>query len=570
MWLMSIYRSCTFIALAVLFLQGCSKDSGNGTLSEITTDAILSVSVVGIEGEFEKATSGALMKLADMSGAQNHIVGADEAPMEVKLISNPDFDALLTVGSSENAAVPQVVKEAAVNGRSLDLRSAVTKAMTPGFKYYLIVRQKNSGQLIHSGEMTSGVDFKIDVTKGQTYIWTAYSYNNSSVPAPPSNLATATIPTGDGVDLLHATGEVTVSNPADPSAPIVMPLGIVFKHKLRRVMVELNTMGMFADLMTAEIELGGDYFHRGTMNVWTGNVSGSQLVTGKRTHTAHQAIEGHNYGDRRAFYFYTTQTGDINDFKVNLKRFKIQLDVAGQTREFTTPVVYTFAKLPAGTLGQSVSAKIELVESALTVNGVQWARSNLYFQVGHNGYRFSHMNTKTRAPETFFRAFTMRPGEGNRTAGDPCEMVYPQGLWKTPSATQLQALKNASAVVFGNYGTFVRFTPNNENTSTVYPHSKLHFNLNGRINGGLLGVLANNGEDRNAEIWSENRTVDLAGVANLGITYLEMENHQYGGVLGNSNTRERNVRTTLLADLGLLNITLLEAGGRRNVRCVRQ
>lgn len=572
MWFTSIYRSCALVVLAALFFQSCSKESGNGTLGEVVTDAVLAISVTGIEGEITRSSNGPLMKLASASGEYSYRSAEAAEPLQVELVSNADFDAFLTVENGQNIVKPDLAKQASVGARSVDRLNAATKPMTAGFKYHLILRQKDNGQVVYSGGMTAGADFKIDVVKGQTYEWYAYSYNNSDpVPPPPANLANAVIPTGGASDdLLHAAGEVTVSNPANPGAAIVMPLGIVFKHKLRRVMLELNTMGMFADLLEAEIELGDDYFTAGNMNVLTGAVSGNQAITGQRTHTDHQPIEGHNYNDRRAFYFYTTKTTAIPNFKVNLKRFKIALDEPGLTREFTTPAVYTFSSLPAGTLGQSVAAKIDLVESALTVNGVQWARSNLYYQAGHNPYRFGHMNRQTRAENTFFRAFSTQPGTGTRVAGDPCELVYPVGLWVGPTYEQLEALKNTNAAIFGNYGTYIRFTPVNENTSTVYPHSKLHFNLNGRVNGGLLGALAHNGEHRNAEIWSDNRTIDLLGLANLGISYLELENHDKGGLLGTSPTRTRNMSTTLLGDLGLLGITLLDAGGRRNVRCVRQ
>ncbi|WP_022829448.1 hypothetical protein [Sphingobacterium paucimobilis] len=563
------YKQGLIFCVLALALPGCSKKSDDDGLKNLTTDASLAISVKGIQEDFNINTT---LKMSSNAGERRLSQQSNDGTA-IDIVTHVDFDAVLSVGSFSDRHNLSVDKLYSSHRPLANLQNVTSKPMAQGVKYRLILRQKSNGHVVYNDVMTSGADFKIDVVKGQTYEWIAYSYNSETVPPAPSssNLANATITTGEGEDLLHATGEVTVVNTASPNAPIVMPLGIVFKHSLRRVMVELNTMGMFANLLEAEIELMDDYFRKGVMNVSSGVVVDQQVITGKRAQTTHKAVDGYEYNDRRAFYFYTTRTDDINNFRVTLKRFKIALDEPGLTREFNTPVTYTFAKLPAGALGRSVLAKIDLVESALTVGGVAWARSNLYYQAGHNPYRFGHMNRKSRADNTFFTAFTIHPrGVGNRVAGDPCEFVYPQGLWATPTKDQLESLKNSTSVIFGNYGTNISFTPINENTAAPYPHSKLHFNLNGRINGGLLGILVHSGEDRTVEIWSDNRTIDLLGLANLGISYFKGENHQFGGALGLSNTRTRNVSTTLLGDVELLGLSLIAAEGYRNVRCVRK
>lgn len=577
MWFTSIYRSCALVVLAALFFQSCSKESGNGGLGEALTDAVLAISVTGIEGEITRASNGPLMKLASASGGYSYRSAEAAEPLQVELVSNADFDAFLTVENGQNIVNPDLAKQASVGARSVDRLNAATKPMTAGFKYHLILRQKDNGQVVYSGGMTAGADFKIDVVKGQTYEWYAYSYNNSNpVPPPPANLANAVIPTGGASDdLLHAAGEVTVSNPANPGAAIVMPLGIVFKHKLRRVMLELNTMGMFADLLEAEIELGDDYFTAGNMNVLTGAVSGNQAITGQRTHTDHQPIEGHNYNDRRAFYFYTTKTTAIPNFKVNLKRFKIALDEPGLTREFTTPAVYTFSSLPAGTLGQSVAAKIDLVESALTVKGIKWARSNLYYQAGHNPYRFGHMNRLTDNQNSFFGFKDVLPASENtnRQGGDPCMLVYPAGLWRYPTPQEIQSMVTAT---YSHSNTTndqkMQFDLDVPSTSTLYPDAKLTFKFNGQweqlLDLGPLGglgwpVYRNKGT--RFEIWSTDKFLDLGWLLDLGSHHLR---GSYEWQLLGGTIPRLNYNTKILNEVTILGLSLLD-GGFKNVRCVR-
>lgn len=576
MYFTSIYKSCLLLGVVVLFFHSCSKDSDSG-VGDIAGDAILAVSVAGIEDDMLRAKIG---KVAGLSGMKTSNASDANNLSEIELVTHTDFDAVLSVeasGSGENNPF-QLSKQASAGAvKPSNLLNAATKPMVQGVKYHLILRQKDNGQVVYNGGMTAGTDFKIDVVKGQTYEWVAYSYNNDEVvPAPSSsNLSNATIPTGEGVDLLHAAGEVTVSNPANPSAAIVMPLGIVFKHKLRRIMVELNTMGMFADLMTAEIELADDYFRKGTMTVWSGAVTDSQIITGQRTHTAHKAIEGHSYGDRRAFYFYTTRTADINNFKVNLKRFKIQLDEPGLTREFTAPVTYTFAKLPAGALGQSVTAKIDLVESALTVQGIRWARSNLYYQAGHNPYRYGHMNRLTDNQNSFFGFKDVLPASENtnRQGGDPCMLVYPEKLWRYPTPQEIQSMVNAT---YSNSNAAndekMMYDLDVPSTSTLYPDAKLTFKFNGQweqlLDLGPLGglgwpVYRNKGT--RFEIWSTDKFLDLGWLLDLGSHHLR---GSYEWQLIGGTAPRVNYNTKILNEVTILGISLLN-GGFKNVRCVR-
>ncbi|WP_219646072.1 fimbrillin family protein, partial [Escherichia coli] len=136
--------------------------------------------------------------------------------------------------------------------------------------------------------------------KGESYRWIAYSYNrDNSVPLPDiTDPSAPNISTGEGYDLLYATDTVHVSNSG------VTPLGIVFKHKLSRIAVELNTMGMFADLNSAEITFAGNYFGKGTLDLFTGQITNTESYSSIPVDTSFQREPGYEYGDRNVAYCY--------------------------------------------------------------------------------------------------------------------------------------------------------------------------------------------------------------------------------------------------------------------------
>jgi len=65
-------------------------------------------------------------------------------------------------------------------------------------------------------------------------------------------------------------------------------------------------MRMFADLLKVELEFNDGYFRKSIMNIGTGMVIDQRIIiTGKLKHIVLKVVEGYNFNDRRAFYFYT-------------------------------------------------------------------------------------------------------------------------------------------------------------------------------------------------------------------------------------------------------------------------
>src|SRR5690606_7833297 len=101
---------------------------------------------------------------------------------------------------------------------------------------------------------TSGEVEEIKVPKGDDYFWYAVSYNNTDdIPDVDTANPQLTLP-GDK-DVLYASGSLSIPESAPDDN---IPLGIVFKHSFARVTIELNTMGMFADMISAEVNVTGN------------------------------------------------------------------------------------------------------------------------------------------------------------------------------------------------------------------------------------------------------------------------------------------------------------------------
>src|SRR5690606_18217611 len=156
-------------------------------------------------------------------------------------------------------------------------------------------------------------------------------------------------------------------------------------------------------------------------------------------------------GDRIA-HTVNVAANASEDIAVSVTNLKITLDDDTERDFGTATMTQTFTPEP----GMEQQIVLGFVESPLTHEGVQWSRSPLYYegnrsatsvaQLSHNPYRFYHTNPALNAsnPEAYFSYGGAIPGRLAKQTNplDPCALVYPAGLWKTPSSTDLNAIKS--------------------------------------------------------------------------------------------------------------------------------
>ncbi len=541
-----------FLTTAYFLLVGCSKQmTADDGISKKTK---ISVRVVGIDESIKNA------KEEPKASASSKEVSAKE----VAELHFAGFDASLSVDHElGTAGGRRMIKSSSRKGASKQVMGAV---MDPGVKYRLYL-YKADNSFVSSTELTSDVPAEIEVDQDVSYKWYALSYNNSESPADinPATPTVTSLALPANKDILYDAG--TFSVPTGPT-PIDVPVNIVFDHMVSRIGIELNTMGMFADMTSAVVSVTGLSTYSGNFDIASGTW-GTLTAAANGIDWADFVNIEEPYADRKIAYVYTPSTAAINNLTVTLTDLSLKLD-DNNVRSFSTllaatPSVFTFNVTPV--VANDHRLLVDLIESPLTVGGVRWGRANLYYQGGHNPYRFHHTYAHSSARNTFFSFRGLVP-ESFGVNGDPCAEVYPAGKWRVPTNNDLMALTgtpplylNGQANTTGSTGGlgYLEYT-NATGTAAPYPSNDLHFNYNGGslsvgIIGGLLQVTFGN-LGVTGEYWSSTNGTNILGLIGLGGYSMLLSN-----ALGDTMEAE-------LLNVQTLGVDVIESPFK-NVRCVR-
>lgn len=554
------------IAVAILFVfagqlfQSCSKNKAEDEVpGDTRLDGKISVKVLGIDEDDDVAVINPKGNVASKSAAR------ETGTTPRKIITYPGFDAVVSVErdvlKQPNIAIGNVPK-----GISSTSDLLAVSAMANNVKYRLLL-YKTDGTFVSSTPLVSGTAGAVDVAKGTAYNWYAISYNNTDDVPDVADHANPTLALPGGKDALYASGSITIpANGPDGNSP----LGITFKHSLARIAVELNTMGMFADINTAAVAVSGLVVKTGTINLKTGALSNLVNYTQTVNYASFSDVLA-PYHDAKVAYIYTA---DVASASLTVTLTNLALDIDNSTvRSFATllgatPSVFTFNVTPQ--LGRSYRALVNLVESPLTVAGVKWARANLYNPGGHNPYRFHHTYAATNQRDSYF-SFKGIVSADYGTNGDPCSLVYPAGIWRQASEPDFRLLVGggllppaAQPFTTGTAGgiRFIEYTATG--VAAPYPSTRLHFNYNGEGVGlalvaGIIQLNFNGTYGASAQIWTGTSGLNLLGLVGVGAWDYSVNT----GILG----------TSAALGVSLLNVSAIGLDviktNFKNVRCVR-
>lgn len=601
------FALAAFLALGTLVVTtSCSKN--NTSIEEIAPDGKnqVIVRITGLnEGEENISTKASNTNSTKTSGNS------------LKLVEGDEFDVV--VGVTNSSSMSSGLK--ASNG----LRAATTPLnSTTTYSIYFYKRNPdNSYSFVKSVPLTASAVGTIDLTNG-SYKWLAVSYNNTD--ALPIGTTATSVPSSTQLDLnkdvliASSTSDLVINNNS-------VPLNITFKRIFSTVTVEVNTLGMFAP-MTANPTIAVSCTNGiktktidfSTGNLLLTNVSDLSLTQANFTDVALPVPVGTDAYRKVA----TFKTAEQSELTVNAKisQLKIKAD-NGSIRNFGVSQSNQDIKItPLG--GKNQRLLVGLAESALnygTVEGstVQWGRSNLYYRTGGNlattPYRFYHTNpNQPDASESFFSFKGHLPLTLAKTDAalqkDPCALVYPAGLWKTPTSAEIGQITSYQGVVSNLLGgivnlikddgtpgatfasNYIEYTASSGVQSSVYPAAtqKLRFYYNGSghavtILTGLvtldfkyknaLGIGVDT-RGQSASIWSSNQLLTgdpllsllkgVSGLASVGATSY-IGSTENGGLLGTTQVPHGT------ESAGLLNIDALNLGviasDFMNVRCTR-
>ncbi len=569
--------------------------------------------------DIEKVESSDVLKLSvSISGIQENIANSADKKAALTGESKPlirsyeEFDAQVSVDNHVEKASNIRIQSSNANSNG---GAARAEAIAPGVKYRLFL-YKEDGTFVSSNALATNTAGSVSIVAGQNYKWYALSYNNDEQVPDVTNGSSA-IALAGGKDVLHAAG--TLSVPANATGSL--PLSIVFKHKTSRLAIELNSMGMFGDMNSATVTVGGLAVKSGTIDLFTGKYSNLQNHTQTINWGSFSNVET-GYNDRKIAYAYTVDSTTTNAITVSIASLQLAHASDGVTGE--AAVTRNYSATPVNFAAVSITPQIgkthrilyNLVESALTTvsnsnsgQPVRWSRSNLYYAAGtRNPYRFYATNAQRSDAKSYFAYGALTPGQFVNAASrqDPCAQVYPKGVWRQPTANDLYSISNGQGLLsnlvssvgqlLGARDETPESTPGDGSATGKYAQyntssvanpafddrsNNLRFYYNGQL--ARLGVLPNGFLDLNLQaladllgssygsqsaIWASDAPASILTLVNLGVWghLASTEQEAFLGVpTGTPFVKAKRTGELLVSAVGIdvLTSTL------KNVRCVR-
>lgn len=376
---------------------------------------------------------------------------------------SPDLDALI---SSHFEEPRENDKTASVSGNDkIQNKPNKTSALMDNGKLYrLIIYNAGGTTLISNTSIQAGEDPDMYLTPGTPYRWVAFSVN-SETDLPNINTSNQIIANDlENKDLLYASGTFTPSVGTNY-------LNIIFERKTARIVIDLNTRGIFGPIQDdTAIEIGQgtptsttsftSIIEKGTFNVLSNTFSAkakSSPIT-----AANMTVIDPIYGNtmkRAVFYTITPLTSIAADrLRLRLNQLKITLD-NGDTRTFApntmVRITHASTSLP---IGSSSMSHVRLVESGVSVGTRTWARTNLIYDPDHpDKYRllpnndaiqpdiinhYWNFNVRTPIEQTLavWNSQTGVPPGMTPVIAASCSRIYPSNTWVLPSIGHYEEL----------------------------------------------------------------------------------------------------------------------------------
>lgn len=354
-----------------------------------------------------------------------------------------DVQLSLTKEKEKRAAGSKIVTAPNTLKAGNQRSGAVKAAAMPSGNKYRVLIYDDSDNYVGTIDATSGTGFTpgFPVFQNTTYKWYAYSYNSTTQVPVPQNTADPTISTTTGISaLLYDAGTLTTVAGSNK-------ISINFEHKLASIALVLDARGMFATInsITASTATAAD-LRTGVLHLRTGayvSTAPNNSPTALSNWTNQSAATGDSV---KVAYLYTAGTTEIQNFGIALTNFVVNLD-DGTTRSFSNKS-YTFPQSFTPQLGNRYTATIRLIESAVTIAGIRWARENLYYRAADRGYRFRNRSnniynttTNVAASGEYFNFGALTNATNATTAQrDVCRLARPYGTWRLPTSAEQSAL----------------------------------------------------------------------------------------------------------------------------------
>lgn len=419
-----------FFATVFLSFISCSSRDNTEVVPEEGTS--LMVSVTGINDYIE---------IDAQASASKDISTSVKGNLVKEHITNfGDFDALVSFGKdvskSENSKYNSIASASVIKPM------AVTPIAT-NIKYRIVIydaADNNNTTPVANVVLTSGsaTGTPIKIDAGKNYNWYAFSTNETSVP----NINNGVVDKAGlmNKDVLWASGNLSAQFGNNN-------LSITFSRNTSRINVNLDSLGMSGIITSSsipQIDLftgSNSVLKYGDLNIFDGSFSNLTTFTASTRFSGSSGING----SIRTYTLYTVDNttsipvgslifkiGNFTVVKADNSSNSSSINYSSSTGSLNNTSAYTFSK------ASSYTASIKLIESAITVGGVKWARENLKSynpQFGNNAYLLANNMANLATNPSLISNFYY-----SSISKDYCANLYPAGIWRLPTKAEFDAI----------------------------------------------------------------------------------------------------------------------------------
>jgi len=297
------------ILVLPIMLGSCRKDSASGSGGEPKLVINVGGIVAPVQPNPIKASSA--IELEGISASNTNVkpsIKVGQFSMDLQA-SKEDMDLNL----SQPNILSSTPRSVSNNGA---LKSAVVK-MSAGVKYRVLLVNTLTQQVEMDFVATAGEMLEIAVVEGRTYQWCAYSYNSSDEADLGSvNLVAPTIYSKPDKPLLFATGQIT-------TVLGTTPISINFQHQMAQLKVEVDTKGMFGDIVDISASFAANTIKGGEFNLLTGAFQGN-LYTEEGVGLLNFKNKDTSSNQVKVASFYTADV-NCNSFEVQFADLNVKL-----------------------------------------------------------------------------------------------------------------------------------------------------------------------------------------------------------------------------------------------------
>ncbi|WKK59472.1 hypothetical protein [Sphingobacterium sp. BN32] len=462
----------------------------------------------------------------DASASGNRLQQVKKVSAQSEIVSLGDVDAIMTISED----IPEEYKRKVIIGSSTKTSSnAENKAarvlvnLESGVTYRVVLYTDNGsgapGTYVGQAQgIVGSAAVSIPANRNTKYVWYAYTYNNTRDIPEYANTPTPTYtipiyPTSNSTsyrhDFAYSKGLITTSNVVNGTNPIN---NLVLTRKTSKIIVELNSRGMFAPVTYASLRFTDD----SGMATASFSLRDSSLSSISQSISSLTRVYNHNssayvvpvgtdsvlnLNTKKRYTFYTPTNGlETRSFTVTIDSIiltsqRVNEDNTNSVTPQTTAVERMFSNKTfsfpgfVARPGKSYLLSIKLVESPVTVGNTKWARADLWrdataanTSIGlRQAYKFRYdnpvYNTRTAVPAGDY--FTNDIYSIGTTGKNICELVYPEGTWDLPTTTQideLHNLQNKEQPELSNYRWYLKINPGTLALGApAYPNGFLSF-----------------------------------------------------------------------------------------------